>query len=315
VPRDGVVPLPSTGDRPMLDPIGLLTDAVVQRVLAAYEEHHAGQEPAYPQILESESRTALSEIARGDALYHDVHHTAMVTDAGLVILKGRWLNGRPVAPRDWLHCVLAMLFHDIGIVGGVCQADREGVRATGLGGGTIRPPRGTTDAYLAPYHVDRGLLYVRERFAGHEIVDPEVLAANIDRTRFPVPGGADYQCSSDMPGLVRAADLIGQLGDPDHGRKLPALFYEFEEIGANAELGFSNPDDLRADYPRFFWKAVAPFVKEALADLQAAEEGKRWIAGLLMHLPGVERVEEILAKTGSGPDQPAGRATSSSAGS
>ena len=130
------------------------------------------------------------------------------------------------------------------MVGGVCRADGDGVRATGLGNETIRPPKGATDASLAPYHVDRGKLYVRERFADHALVDPEALAANIERTRFPVPEGADYQCSSDLPGLVRAADLIGQLADPDRDRKLPALFYEFEEVGLNAELGYSNPLDL-----------------------------------------------------------------------
>ena len=33
--------------------------------------------------------------------------------------------------------------------------------------------------------------------------------------------------------LVRAADLIGQLGDPHYLRKANALYYEFEEIGMN----------------------------------------------------------------------------------
>ena len=81
----------------MLDPVALLTDAVVHRVVAAYEELYPGREAAYTGLLENESRIALSEISRSDALYHDVHHTAMVTDAGLVILNGRSLNGEPVA--------------------------------------------------------------------------------------------------------------------------------------------------------------------------------------------------------------------------
>ncbi len=34
--------------------------------------------------------------------------------------------------------------------------------------------------------------------------------------------------------LLRAADLIGQLGDPNCLRKANALFYEFEEIDLNA---------------------------------------------------------------------------------
>lgn len=293
----------------MLDPVGLLIDAVVDRVLVAHEEQCEGREPAYRQILEVESRRVLEKISRSDALYHDVNHTALVTDAGLAILAGRRLNGRPVKPRDWLHCVLSLLLHDIGNVGSVCLADRDGDRASGLDGETIRPPRGATDAYLAPYHVDRGKLHVRERFADHGIVDPEILAASIERTRFPVPDDADHRRSSDLPGLVRAADLIGQLADPGRDRKLPALFYEFEEVGLNAELGYSSPADLSADYARFFWRAVAPHLEAALIDLQATPEGLCWIDSLLKNLADVDTVEEILAR------RDAGSPTSSSAGS
>ncbi len=299
----------------MLDLAGLVTDAVAERILAAYEQQVSGGEPEYPGILDGECRQALSRIARSDALYHDAHHTAMVTDVGLVILEGRRRRGAPVAPRDWLHFVLALLLHDIGHVGGICRADGDDVRATGVGDATIAPPRGSTDAWLSPYHVDRGKLYVRERFAGHPVVDPELLAAHIERTRFPVPEAAGYQEISDLPGLARAADLIGQLADPSRDRKLPALFYEFEETGANAKLGFSNPDDLRADYPRFFWSTVAPYVKDAIGHLQASAEGKRWIAGLLSQLPVVEMVEEYLAAAAGSAPAGGGGATSSGAGS
>ena len=297
----------------MLDVTGLLIDAVAERVVAAYRRQQPDGEPAYPELLDRECRAALSQIARSDALYHDAQHTAMVTDVGLVILEGKRRRGEPLAPRDWLHFVLALLYHDIGNVGGVCSADGDGVRATGSGSETITPPRGSTDAYLTPYHVDRGKLYVRERFAGHAVVDPETLAEHIERTRFPVPDDASYQETLDLPGLARAADLIGQLADPSRDRKLPALFYEFEETGANAQLGFSNPDDLRADYPRFFWSTVAPYVKGAIGHLQATAEGKRWIAGLLSHLPVVEMVEEYLAGAGDGPGPAGGGAISSSA--
>lgn len=284
-----------TGPEPMFDPTELLIDGAVERVLQSYDREFGGQEPAYPEILESQCRIALKEISRSDALYHDVHHTSIVTLVGMAILKGKRLSGEPVPPRDWLHFVLSLLIHDIGMVGGVCQDDRDGSRATGFDGKTNTPPRGATDAYLAPYHVDRGQLYARERFAGHEIVDPEILAANIERTRMPVPGSADYKCTSDLPGLVRAADLIAQLADPGRDRRVAALFYEFEEIGLNAGLGFSNPGDLRADSPRFFRAAVAPYVKEALVHLQATQEGGRWVASLSSRAPIAEMVERILS--------------------
>lgn len=53
--------------------------------------------------------------------------------------------------------------------------------------------------------------------------------------------------ASDYPGLLRAADLIGQLADV----KTPALFAEFCETGFNEKLGFRNPQDLRSAYPSF----------------------------------------------------------------
>ena len=40
-----------------------------------------------------------------------------------------------------------------------------GAYATGVGGATLTLPRGSTDAALTPYHVDRGKLFVHERFA------------------------------------------------------------------------------------------------------------------------------------------------------
>ena len=47
------------------------------------------------------------------------------------------------------------------------------------------------------------------------------------------------------PGLVRAADLIGQLADVNYLRKIPPLFAEFNEIGTNKKLGYRNPANQR----------------------------------------------------------------------
>jgi hypothetical protein len=113
----------------------------------------------------------------------------------------------------------------------------------------VQVPPGASDAALTPYHVDRGKRFVRERFGVHGVIDGEVIATNIERTRFPVPHDEDHQSTDDYPGLLRAADLIGQLASPNHMRKFPALFYEFEETGVNAALGYKNPGDLRDIIP------------------------------------------------------------------
>jgi hypothetical protein len=81
-------------------------------------------------------------------------------------------------------------------------------------GHTVVMPRGASDAYLAPYHVFRSKAVVIERFAGHPFIDGERIARAIELTRFPIPDDNDHAETDTEAGLLRAADLIGQLADP-----------------------------------------------------------------------------------------------------
>jgi hypothetical protein len=110
--------------------------------------------------------------------------------------------------------------------------------------------------------------FLRERFAGHSFIDADRICCAIELTRFPVPEDEDYKETDTEAGLLRAADLIGQLADPFYPRKLNALFYEFEEIGCNAQLGYAGPADVADQYPRFFWSNVEPFIGDALNYLE-----------------------------------------------
>jgi hypothetical protein len=101
--------------------------------------------------------------------------------------------------------------------------------------------RGSSDAALMPYHVDRSKLYVMHRFAKHKLVDATRIANAIESTRFPP---SSHESGNEEGMLVRAADLIGQLGDPNYLRKANALYYEFEEVGMNKQLGYDSPADL-----------------------------------------------------------------------
>jgi len=158
------------------------------------------------------------------------------------------------------------LCHDIGYVRGVCRGDGDGRYAYDAKGDVVALPDGSTDASLTPYHVTRSKLFVRERFDKVSLIpiDTMQIEANIDHTRFPVPKDEQHNSTADYPGLVRAADLIGQLADINYLRKIPALFAEFRETGINEKLGFRNPEDLRSAYPAFFWKAVKPYIGDAL---------------------------------------------------
>jgi hypothetical protein len=50
--------------------------------------------------------------------------------------------------------------------------------------------------------------------------------------------------------LLRAADLIGQLGDPNYLRKSNAFLYDSEEIGLSKTLGCATPADIVYKYPK-----------------------------------------------------------------
>jgi hypothetical protein len=153
----------------------------------------------------------------------------------------------------------------------------------------VTPPRGASDAFLTPYHIERGKIYARERFKDSTYVDEERIVHSIELTRFPVPSEADYQDCESEAALVRAADLIGQLADPYYHRKVNALYYEFEETGVNEKLGYSSPADLLDKYPEFFWGCVQPYIGPALRYLELTTEGKQWIASLYNNVFQVER--------------------------
>ena len=80
--------------------------------------------------------------------------------------------------------------------------------------------------------------------------------------------------------LLRAADLIGQLGDPHYLRKTNALYWEFEEIGLNRQLGYELPADLVDKYPQFYWNSISPHIQAAIRYLNVTSSGRQWIACL-----------------------------------
>ncbi len=261
----------------------VLATALGDRLAENYTQIFGRVRPEYADLLRTTAKVVLERIAGSDALYHDMDHTIMVTLVGQAILQGRLL-AEHVQPEDWAHYTIATLVHDIGFLRGVCPGDTPGRYVINAAGETITLPRGASDAALAPYHIDRGKLFVLNRMRHFETIDPERIARGIELTRFPVPLDNDHDDTSGEPGLVRAADLVGQLGDPHYPRKLKGLFHEFEETGVAAQLGFATPADLADGYPQFFWGTVEPYIKDATLHLDRTDDGKRWLAHLYSHV-------------------------------
>ena len=268
----------------MFNPTAVVIDAFVEKLKQAYIGSYTTLEPDYPGIIAYVGTMALELIANSDAPYHDLNHTICVTLLGQEVIKGKHLREGGVGPRDWLHFVVSLLCHDIGYVRGICRHDRDGQYAIDGSGATIALPPGATDAALTPYHIERGKLFVRERFAKNRIIDVDIVCANIEYTRFPVPADNERRGESEYPALLRASDLIGQLADPNYMRKGPALFMEFAETGMSDKLGYKTPAELRAAYPKFFWTSVSPYIGDALSNLRMTQEGKQWVANLYSHV-------------------------------
>lgn len=268
----------------MFNPTQIVIDEFVDHIRNSYHKTYGQLDNGYPDIVAFVGRLALENIANSDAAYHDVVHTMMVTDVGLEILRGKHISHGGVTTKDWLHFMISLLCHDIGYVRGVCRGDKPGRYVKDMEGGLISLEPGATDAALTPYHVARGKLFIRERFGHVKILDANIIEANIEHTRFPVPMDEVHNTTSDYPGLLRAADLIGQLADINYMRKIASLFNEFRETGANEKLGYKTAADLRAGYPGFFWNMVAPFIQDTLAILNVTQEGKQWVSNLYGHV-------------------------------
>jgi hypothetical protein len=272
----------------MFNATELLIDEFVRQLRSGYRRTYGAQNPDYEEIIAWVGSMALENIANSDALYHNVEHSILVTLVGQEVLRGRHIRDGGVSCEDWLHFIVSLVCHDIGYVKGVCRADRDGRFATGIDDQTITVPDGSTDAAMTDYHVDRGKLFITERFGNHKLIDIELIKRNIELTRFPVPAQEDHQDTANYPGLLRASDLIGQMSDPRYLKKVSALFYEFEETGMNKVLNYKNPGDLRRNYPKFYWNVVLPYIDNALRYLSLTQQGKQIIANLYANVFVIE---------------------------
>ena len=237
-------------------------------------------------LINSVANLTLHKIAETDAPYHNVEHTVLVTLAGQNILQGKLIQEGNVSAQDWLHTIIALLCHDIGYVKGICLQDRVKDRlfTTGNDQQMLSLIPSATDASLTPYHVDRSQCFVEETLSQYALLDLDRIKHNIELTRFPVPSDQLHQDTVDYPGLVRAADLIGQLADPNYLQKTTALFQEFEEIGMAQQFGYDSPADLRFAYPDFFWNIVYQYIQTGLQHLEITSDGKRIVNDLRRNL-------------------------------
>jgi hypothetical protein len=262
----------------------LAVDAL-EEFLSSFMRRRFGAGHVFVDTVPTAARLALECIGNSDALYHNIEHTMLVTLAGHDIFRGRALHTQ-VTVDDYTHIIFACLFHDIGYVRGLFKEDDADGFVIDAAGKKVELPRGSSDAGLMPYHVDRAKLYVMRRIDDCVPLDKQRIANAIEGTRFPPREGQEYD---EEASIVRAADFIGQLGDPNYLRKANALYHEFEEVGINRQLGYDSPADIVNRYPHFYWDSVAPQIQTEIRYLNMTSSGRQWIANLYGNVFRAER--------------------------
>jgi hypothetical protein len=257
----------------------LAAEALGSFLSSHMERRFGSTEAGLTELISWVSRLSLECIGNSDALYHTVEHTMLVTLVGYDIMKGRSLL-MPTTAADYAHVLVACLLHDIGYVRGVLKGDGPDGYVIDANGRRERLARGSSDAALTPHHVDRSKLFALDRLSHMDYIDAPRVARAIEFTRFPSAIDPAAQDAEEEGSLVRAADLIGQLGDPHYLRKANALYYEFEEVGMNKQLGYDSPADLTDLYPQFYYNSVAQHLHTAIRYLNVTSSGRQWIAGL-----------------------------------
>ena len=263
----------------------LATEALEDFLRSSTRRWFGSSQTHMAEIVPGAARLALECIGNSDALYHNVEHTLLVTLAGHDILHGRALHTQ-VTADDYAHVIIACLAHDIGYVRGLFTEDGEDGFVVDAAGEKVTLPRGSSDAALMPHHVDRSKLYVMNRIEGMAGLDGQRIAHAIEGTRFPPLEGQQFDEEASM---VRAADFIGQLGDPNYIRKANALYHEFEEVGINRQLGYESPADIVLRYLQFYWNNVAPHIQTEIGYLNTTSSGRQWIANLYANVFRAER--------------------------
>ena len=272
----------------------LASDALSAFLERHMERNFGSSGAPLTETVSAMAQLALGCIGKSDALYHNAEHTMLVTLAGHEILQGRALHSH-VPAEEYAHFIIACLMHDIGFVRGILRGDGQDGYVIDSTGRKVTLPRGGSDAALFRYHVDRSKLFALQCLKSIKPIDEQRVARGIEYTRFPITISPTDEKPDDVLRLVRAADYIGQLGDPNYIAKANALYYEFEEAGLNREFAYSSPADVVSAYPRFFWKSVYPHIQTAIEYLNVTPGGRQWIANLHSNL---FRAESEIALSG-----------------
>ncbi|MHB8791073.1 MAG: hypothetical protein ACYDBT_14485 [Desulfobulbaceae bacterium] len=185
--------------------------------------------------------------------YHNLEHTCSTALAAARLMHGLHVQGQVFAQRLVQLCLIGALFHDTGLI----QTEEE-VEGTGARHTTGHEDRSI--ALMGKYLAEKGYSQEDIRDCNHIIKCTELF--------FPmekIPFASEEVRT--MGKIVGTADLVAQMADRNYQEKLPLLFMEFQEAGAQ---GFETPLELFSKTEEFYRKVARKRMKNELGGISAA---------------------------------------------
>ena len=185
--------------------------------------------------------------------YHNLEHTCSTGLAAARLIHGLHVQGQIFSPRLVQLCLIGALFHDTGLI--QTEEEDEGTGAQHTIGHEDR-----SIALMGKYLADKGHPQDDIQDCGHMIKCTELF--------FPmeeIPFDSDEVWT--MGKIVGTADLVAQMADRNYQEKLPLLFMEFQEAGAQ---GFETPLELFSKTEEFYRKVARKRMRNELEGISAA---------------------------------------------
>jgi hypothetical protein len=267
----------------MFWPADIVINAFIERLVKGHGQYFPSAPVQHGEAIARVARLSLSRIARSNALYHDLDHTLLVTMVGQDMLRGRIARSGDVSSEDWIHFVASLLLFAVGFVRGGCPGDMGNRCVIDDKGDSVLLPRGKTDGSLWPYYTERSKIFVAHHLVHDTVLDWERVAANVEYSRYP-PVLALHPETDTYPGLLRAAHLIGAVGDPNFFQKVKPLHLELAESGMLYAIGYKTVAEFQQNFADFYHHTIAPLIADGVSLLEYTPQGKVWLTYIHAHV-------------------------------
>ena len=197
------------------------------------------------------------------------------------------MRSRPVPRPTNTLARCALLCAHVGMVRGALSGDRGQECVVDNFGRTIELPVGATDAALWLHGARRSAIFVQQNFQGHRVIDPDALAATIEKSNVLISNGEGQGGSNNS--IVRAALVVSILADPSFEKKLVPFFLVANEAGVADFLGLTSVTEVRQGFASYFWQNLYPNIGDGIQLLDQTGHGRTLLSNMYAHLLVSER--------------------------